>query len=648
MNEKNDLCIYSEMQMDEQEKNKEERKKKKDYSHVILRHNDGTSTEETGLSFHHKSDSASLDSIYLYARKIKSFLGWEEDRKDSDFGDNRGNSVRDSCTDDSFVLKEDNLYRSSKSVNESNHNIEAAGKNNISGTYYNEERISFTDGDKFCLELKSNADNNGIKSNEEIEYVENEDSIVKLTSNITRINSRQKIFRVEINIILTGVETTKPNNMNESLMENSTDVDGLVLNNVHDILKSEELKSDSNSDIKRNFLYNNHIQGDQDFNSRCESIPPVEITEPDELLEIKLIKPICGEKENSADKNSSKRDGNTANESRYQLPTECVRKLIPDANDMPEASQSSPGTMQENKAELIVNDETINKSSKRSQENWKNENVTEHRNVDKNRTEGDFPKLSLPEMNDIMCNMDSSVKAHIQYKTEKNKSATRKDICKEKHSMDITGNVIYDDNTLCGFCNFRPQWMQTWATAKVYVFLYSVIGILHGAYYSSLIGSLSTLENRFAFESKISGVIMIVDEIIPSFFGLFIGYYAGNAHRPRMVAIGMLLSAACCFTTALPYFIYGPVKHLTVLNLNNETEPTFCGTAMKSRGCELNDRPPTLPAVLLLLLGSFLKGFGNIAYYAIGLAYMDDNSKKESTPIYLGKIFKNLKNFKIV
>ncbi|KAG8187152.1 hypothetical protein JTE90_020030 [Oedothorax gibbosus] len=55
---------------------------------------------------------------------------------------------------------------------------------------------------------------------------------------------------------------------------------------------------------------------------------------------------------------------------------------------------------------------------------------------------------------------------------------------------------------------------------------------------------------------------------------------------------------------------------------------------VKVEECDEDDRPPTLAAVLFLMLGSFLKGFGNLAYYAVGLAYMDDNAKKKNTPIY--------------
>lgn len=195
-----------------------------------------------------------------------------------------------------------------------------------------------------------------------------------------------------------------------------------------------------------------------------------------------------------------------------------------------------------------------------------------------------------------------------------------------------------DPDTICGIGSFKPQWLQPWATAKVYLVLYSIIGILSGSYYSYLIGSISTLEKRFAFKSKVSGSIMMIDEITPLLLGILIGYFGGRTHRPRMVAFGMLLSSLCCFVTALPYFIYGAATHLNSVSFENTPAFERCESTARSEDCDADDRPPTLAAILFLMLGSFLKGFGNLAYYAVGLAYMDDNAKKRNTPMYFGKL----------
>lgn len=197
-----------------------------------------------------------------------------------------------------------------------------------------------------------------------------------------------------------------------------------------------------------------------------------------------------------------------------------------------------------------------------------------------------------------------------------------------------------DPDVICGLGCFKPKWIQKYATARVYLVLYSIIGIFSGSYYTYLIGSMSTLEKRFAFKSKTSGSIMMLDEITPLFLGVIVGYFGGKTHRPRMVGFGMLLSSICCFVSALPYFIYGPGTHLTFSNAKNSTTGIeLCDADIKEENCDSDDRPPTLAAILFLMCGSFLKGFGNLAYYAVGLAYMDDNAKKKNTPIYFAIAF---------
>lgn len=233
--------------------------------------------------------------------------------------------------------------------------------------------------------------------------------------------------------------------------------------------------------------------------------------------------------------------------------------------------------------------------------------------------------------NVINSKLDKPLKAYVQNINDTNKANLSKEIKNnEKQILEE-----YDEDTVCGLGFFKPRWLQPYATAKTYVILYSLLGVFHGSYYAYLISTMSTLEKRFAFKSKISGTIMIVDELTPLFIGIVVSYYAAKAHRPRIVALGMLLSAGCCFVTTLPYFIYGPMQNTLFNDVKSNIGPEYCDSSTER--CDA-DKPQNLLAVLLLIAGSFLKGFGNLAYYAIGLVYLDNNSDKQSTPLYLGKL----------
>lgn len=200
-----------------------------------------------------------------------------------------------------------------------------------------------------------------------------------------------------------------------------------------------------------------------------------------------------------------------------------------------------------------------------------------------------------------------------------------------------------DDDTSCGIGSFRPNILQKLNNPKIFLINHSILGVLQGAFFTYLVGCLSTLEKRYAYESKVTGIIMISDEISPILFGLLLGYFGGKSHRPRIVAVGMVIAVVSCFVMSIPYFIYGPIRHgsseFVGLLGNRTTKEEFCDTEEKNYFC---DKRPTLTAVSLLFLGNFLKGFGSLAFYTIGTSYLDDSVKKKNSPVYFGKSCINL------
>ena len=70
-----------------------------------------------------------------------------------------------------------------------------------------------------------------------------------------------------------------------------------------------------------------------------------------------------------------------------------------------------------------------------------------------------------------------------------------------------TANMI-DKETTCGAFNWRPKWLQMCASKKVYLVIYSLLGVIQGMFHSYLGAVLSTLERQFGIKSKESAYIM--------------------------------------------------------------------------------------------------------------------------------------------
>jgi len=187
----------------------------------------------------------------------------------------------------------------------------------------------------------------------------------------------------------------------------------------------------------------------------------------------------------------------------------------------------------------------------------------------------------------------------------------------------------------CGLGNWRPRWLQKLAKTEIFLINFSLVAIFQGATFTYLIGSLSTLEKRYAFQSKVSGVILIADNVSQMIVSPLIGYLANRYNRPRIMACGEILSALSCFMCALPYFIYGPALHFlqdTSLGNSSTHQYELCDT---DKGIDDCHSTTVWPAVYIIWLASFVNGIGCTAFYTVGIPYLDDNTSKKNSPLYL-------------
>ncbi|XP_054158013.1 solute carrier organic anion transporter family member 74D-like [Oppia nitens] len=195
-----------------------------------------------------------------------------------------------------------------------------------------------------------------------------------------------------------------------------------------------------------------------------------------------------------------------------------------------------------------------------------------------------------------------------------------------------------DWETSCGIGNWRPKWLQRFASTKWFLIVFSIVAILQGGYFTYLIGCISTLEKRFAFESKISGFILIADNLSQMVVSPIIGYLGGKYNRSRLIAAGNLIVALSCLMNVVPYMMYGPGLHL-LSNTNSISNTTqqheVCSDDNLDPDCSAGNQNTVMSAVIILWLASFANGLGYTAFYTIGLPYIDDNVQKKNSPMYL-------------
>ncbi|RWS15958.1 Solute carrier organic anion transporter family member 5A1-like protein [Dinothrombium tinctorium] len=193
----------------------------------------------------------------------------------------------------------------------------------------------------------------------------------------------------------------------------------------------------------------------------------------------------------------------------------------------------------------------------------------------------------------------------------------------------------------CGIFNFKPKWMQKFANPKVFLLNLAIVSILQGSYLPYLVGCLTTLEKRFEYDGKLTGFILIADNLSSLFISPIFGYLGSRVNRARLLASGMIIVAFSLFLTASPFFIYGPAIDLLSKNKTFTRKMSFetCTEQRISDNNNCNGEGSTVwPAFALIWFASFLNGVGYTAFYTLSFPFIDDNVSKQNAPVYISTI----------
>lgn len=215
---------------------------------------------------------------------------------------------------------------------------------------------------------------------------------------------------------------------------------------------------------------------------------------------------------------------------------------------------------------------------------------------------------------------------------------------KSKDKLPSEKPTTNERDYMCGLGGCRPTFLQSLATPKVFFVVYSIMGILQGAYKTYFVGTMSTIERRFGMSSKTTGVILIADNLSPIIINLFAGYYASRISRPKIMACGTLVVVASCLLSILPFVVYGPGLHILsaasdTLARKKSDEALVCSSGRSSHDCSEGPTAASYLPFAMFFSANFLNGFGGSTFFIAGSTYMDDNIRKKNSPMYFGILF---------
>ncbi|XP_069675274.1 solute carrier organic anion transporter family member 74D-like isoform X2 [Periplaneta americana] len=205
----------------------------------------------------------------------------------------------------------------------------------------------------------------------------------------------------------------------------------------------------------------------------------------------------------------------------------------------------------------------------------------------------------------------------------------------------------YEEDTRCGMRECQPECLQRLASKKVYILIYGLTGMFNYAIHSYSNATISTVEKRFKTSSRTSGLMISALDMGGLTFSMLLSYLGSRGHKTRWIASGMILVSLSCFLRILPHLLYGAGQDALELtreygpqeyNFTHSTQETgdlicreeFIGEEEDCSAEGLSSLPP-----IILFISFFITGIGACMYYTLGLAYLDDNVRKNQSPFLL-------------
>ncbi|XP_042323632.1 solute carrier organic anion transporter family member 1B1-like [Sceloporus undulatus] len=155
--------------------------------------------------------------------------------------------------------------------------------------------------------------------------------------------------------------------------------------------------------------------------------------------------------------------------------------------------------------------------------------------------------------------------------------------------------------------------------------------------------SFTQLERRFGISSSTAGFMDGGFEMGNLLVIAFVSYFGAKFHRPKVIALGCFVMSLGSVLTAMPHFFMGYYRYDTSPRTpdNSSSSVSPCLANQTTLGLQRRpgsdcDETVTSYAWIFVLLGNLLRGIGETPITPLGISYLDDFSREEDTPFYVG------------
>ncbi|XP_076247102.1 solute carrier organic anion transporter family member 2A1 [Calliopsis andreniformis] len=202
-------------------------------------------------------------------------------------------------------------------------------------------------------------------------------------------------------------------------------------------------------------------------------------------------------------------------------------------------------------------------------------------------------------------------------------------------------NPIPSQSIDCGCAQLPCPKLARFATRRLFVGLLAWIGIVQAAAYVYLYVAGPTIARKFQFDPYVMEWVPLISDLTPCVFGVLIAYWGDRIHRAAWVGGIVLLQGVAFFIMIIPHLthhmkVIEEPTNITHMSLYSDDNRELCSAA-SSRIIAKEDEPCYFTFAVIVIV-QIVCGIANIAYFSLGISYLDDNTKKKHIAAFIGVI----------
>ncbi|XP_032662579.1 solute carrier organic anion transporter family member 74D-like isoform X2 [Odontomachus brunneus] len=202
-------------------------------------------------------------------------------------------------------------------------------------------------------------------------------------------------------------------------------------------------------------------------------------------------------------------------------------------------------------------------------------------------------------------------------------------------------NPIPSQSIDCGCGQMQCPKLAKFATRKLFVGLICWVGVVQAASHAYFYVTGSTIARKFLINPYLMNWILVTADLTPFILGLIIAYWGDRIHRASWIGALTLLESVAYFVLIIPHLTHrvhvtDETLNATHMSLYADDSPELCNSAASKIIMKEDETCYFTMVTLIIVL--IISGASNIAYYALGISYLDDNTKKKHVTGFIGVI----------